>query len=89
MVEHGKSGLSFARMAAAARALDVSTDYLYGLTETPTPADRLARDLAVADPRYAVDDSHALADPAATATTSVSPSCPPRPAAAPSSTTSA
>ena len=27
------------------------------------PADRLARDLAVADPRYAVDDSHALADP--------------------------
>ena len=63
MVEHGKSGLSFARMAAAARALDVSTDYLYGLTETPTPADRLAHDLAVADPRYAVDDSHALADP--------------------------
>ena len=43
------------RAASAARALDVSIDYLYGLTKNPTPADRLAKELAAADPWYAVD----------------------------------
>jgi phage repressor protein C with HTH and peptisase S24 domain len=42
MVEHGKSGLSPANLSAAAQALRVSVDYLFGLTDDPTPAAQLA-----------------------------------------------
>ena len=38
-VEAGRSTLHFDGLVKAARALDVSIDYLAGLTEDPTPAD--------------------------------------------------
>ena len=56
MVEHGRSRLSFDKMATAARMLEVSTDYLGGLTEDPTPAARLARALAAATGGEFLDD---------------------------------
>ena len=58
MVERGKSGWALDKLAAAARALDVSTDYLHGLTDDPRPAAQLARDLNAAQ---------GLEDPAAPA----------------------
>ncbi len=58
MVERGRSGWSLAKLAVAARALDVSTDYLHGLTDDPRPADELAR---------ALDAARGLDDPAARA----------------------
>ena len=42
MVEHNKSGLSPANLSAAAQALRISVDYLFGLTDDPTPAAQLA-----------------------------------------------
>ncbi len=56
MIERGKSRLRVDRLAAAARMLDVSTDYLAGLTEDPTPAAQLTRALAVATGGAALDD---------------------------------
>ncbi len=56
MIEHGKSRLRVDRLADAARMLDVSTDYLEGLTEDPTPAAQLARALAAATGGVPLDD---------------------------------
>ena len=56
MVEHGKSRFSTDRLVTAARTLDVSTDYLHGLTEDPTPAHQLARALAAATGGEPFDD---------------------------------
>ena len=61
MVERGKSGWALDKIAAAARALDVSSDFLLGLTDEPTPAGQLARALAAATA------AAGLADPAARA----------------------
>ena len=41
-VEQGKSTTSTESLLAAAKALGVSTDYLFGLTDDPTPATALA-----------------------------------------------
>ena len=60
MVEHGKSRLSFDKLAAAARMLDVSADYLGGLTEDATPAGQLARALAAATGGQLPDDVDGL-----------------------------
>ena len=46
MVEHGRANLSVANLTAAAKALGVSVDFLCGLTTDPTPAHRLATELA-------------------------------------------
>ena len=46
MVGHGRANLSVARLAAAAKTLGVSLDFLCGLTTDPTPAGQLARELA-------------------------------------------
>ena len=46
MVEHGRANLSVARLAAAAKTLGVSLDFLCGLTTDPTPAGQFARELA-------------------------------------------
>ncbi len=56
MVEHGKSRLRVDRLADAARMLDVSTDYLEGLTEDPTPAAQLTHALAAATGGEFLDD---------------------------------
>lgn len=48
MVERGKSGWSLDKIAAAARALDVSSDFLLGLTDDPRPAEQLRRALEAA-----------------------------------------
>ena len=56
MVEHGKSRLRVDRLADAARMLDVSTDFLEGLTEDPTPAAQLTRALAAATGGVPFDD---------------------------------
>ena len=37
MVEHGRANLSVANLTAAAKALGVSVDFLFGLTTDPTP----------------------------------------------------
>lgn len=58
MVERGVSRISTDRLAAAAGMLDVSTDYLHGLTDDPRPAEQLVRDLRIAQ---------GLEDPAARA----------------------
>ena len=62
MVEGGHSRFSVDRLGAAARALDVSTDYLHGLTDDPTPAGQLARALAAATGGR-LDDRSARAGP--------------------------
>ena len=41
-VEHGRSTTSVESLFAAAKALGVSADYLYGLTDNPEPAATLA-----------------------------------------------
>ena len=48
MVERGRSGWALDKIAAAARALDVSSDFLLGLTCALRPAAELARELAAA-----------------------------------------
>ena len=48
MVERGRSGWALDKIAAAARALDVSSDFLLGLTDDLRPAAELARELAAA-----------------------------------------
>ena len=45
-VEHDRAGLVSDGLASAARALDVSADYLLGLTDDPTPASSLVPALA-------------------------------------------
>ena len=59
MVECGRSRMRVDKLATAARALDVSTDYLYGLTEDATPAEQLARALAAATGGQPLDDRNA------------------------------
>ena len=61
MVERGKSGWSLDKLATAARALDVSTDYLHGLTDDPRPADQLLRALTAATAGQSLDDPRARA----------------------------
>ena len=56
MVEHGNSRFSVDKLGAAARWLDVSTDYLHGLTDDPTPAEQLLRALADATGDRRPDD---------------------------------
>ena len=48
-VESGKSSLRLDGLANAAKELQVSTDYLLGLTDDPTPYNQLARRLAQLD----------------------------------------
>lgn len=45
MIETGRNRPSFARATEIARALDVSLDWMAGLTDDPTPAARLTREL--------------------------------------------
>ena len=59
MVEQGYSRFSVDKLGAAARALDVSTDYLHGLTDDHRPAGQLVRALDAAE--------QGLDDPAARA----------------------
>ena len=61
MVERGKSGWSLDKLATAARALDVSTDYLCGLTDDPRPAEQLLRGLPAAPAGQGLDDPSARA----------------------------
>ena len=61
MVERGKSGWALGKIAAAARALDVSSDFLLGLTDDPTPAGELARALAAATAAAGLGDPAARA----------------------------
>ena len=63
MVEHGNSRFSVDKLGAAARALDVSTDYLHGLTDDPTPAERLVHALADATGSRHADDRGTPAGP--------------------------
>ena len=63
MVEGGHTGFSVERVGAAARALGVSTDYLHGLTDDPTPAVQLLRALADATGGGRLDDRRARAGP--------------------------
>ena len=59
MIELGRSRVRVDRLATAARMLGVSTDYLEGLTEDPTPADQLSRALAAATGGQLLDDRNA------------------------------
>lgn len=56
MVECGKSGWTRDKVVAAATMLEVSIDYLYGLTDDPTPAAELVRALAAATDGAGLDD---------------------------------
>ena len=61
-VESGQKGLRFDGVVKAARELQVSVDYLAGLTDDPEPAARLAGELAQRQARASgLDDSGALA----------------------------
>ena len=65
-VESGQKGLRFDGVVRAARELQVSVDYLAGLTDDPEPAARLAGELAQERARAGeLDDSGALAASAA------------------------
>ncbi len=58
-VEAGRRGLLVGGLAKIAETLSVSTDYLLGLTDDPTPAADLAEGLAaLADPEQALDVDH-------------------------------
>ena len=57
MVECGKSGRSRDKLVVAATMLEVSIDYLYDLTDEPTPAAQLVRALVAATGAAALDDS--------------------------------
>lgn len=46
MVEHDRANISVANLTAAANALNVSGDFLYGLTTDSTPARQFAKELA-------------------------------------------
>ena len=59
MIEHGRSGMSIAKLSAAAQALSVSTDYLYGLTDNPEPAAALAAKVSELDDASAVTTDEA------------------------------
>ena len=58
MVEHGRSNLSVGNLTAAAKALGVSVDFLCGLTTDPTPAARLAKELAASNMRVRDLEEH-------------------------------
>ena len=61
MVERGVSRISTDRLAAAARMLDVSTDYLNGLTDDPRSAAELLRALQAATGGRSLEDPGARA----------------------------
>lgn len=56
MVERGHRTMGFGALVQAARVLDVSLDYLAGLTDDPTPAAKLVSELA--DARAARQPDH-------------------------------
>ena len=56
MVECGKSGWARGKVVTAATLLEVSIDYLYGLTDEPTPVAQLVRALAAATGGAGLDD---------------------------------
>ena len=58
-IEHGQSATSVESLLAAARALDVSLDYLAGLTDTPEPAAALAAKVSELDDASAVTTDEA------------------------------
>ena len=68
-VESGQSGLRIAGLANAAAELNVSADWLLGLTDDPTPA--ASRSSNHADGEYPVPEKNSLADTHATAETMV------------------
>lgn len=53
-VESGRSGLVGDGLTKAAEVLKVSTDYLFGLTDYPTPADELAKSSGPNSPSFAL-----------------------------------
>ncbi len=58
-VERGRNGLLAESLTKAAEALNVSTDYLLGLTDDSRPAAELADGLAtVTDPEHDLDANH-------------------------------
>ena len=63
-VEHGRSTTSVESLFAAAKALGVSADYLYGLTDNPVPAATLAAKVSELDDASAVttdeEDGHSV-----------------------------
>ena len=59
MVETGQRELRADGVMLAARELDVSTDYLYGLTDTPAPAATLAAKVSELDDASAVTTDEA------------------------------
>ena len=61
MVERGVSRISTDKLAVAARMLDVSTDYLHGLTDDPRSAAELVRALEAATPDLGLTDPGARA----------------------------
>ena len=62
IVEHGRSALLFDGATKAARELNISLDYLAGLTDHPEPAARLASELAQERAKVReLDDAGALA----------------------------
>ena len=56
MVERGRSGWALDKIAAAARALGVSSDFLLRLTDDLQPAAELARELAAATAEAGLED---------------------------------
>ena len=68
LVETGKSGLSPAKLFAAAQFLKVSMDYLFGLTDDPTPSEELTLDLKtsaalIRDLKQMREEGEVLPDP--------------------------
>ena len=55
MVERGRSGWALDKIAAA-RALNVSSDFLLGLTDDHSPAAEIARELAAATAAAGLED---------------------------------
>ena len=61
MVERGVSRISTDKLAAAARMLGVSTDYLHGLTDDPRSTAELLRALQAATSEHGLEDPGARA----------------------------
>ena len=65
-VEHNRSALRFDGLVNVAKELEVSIDYLFGLTDDPRPYAELAKDLAELDAyRHELGEQTVLYDPAA------------------------
>ena len=59
-VEHNRSSLRSDGLVNAAKELEVSLDYLFGLTDDPTPADQ--RNVGNGNHPYSIDETRAIAD---------------------------